>query len=203
MKKFIIALVLLSLTGCSTLRDWKVGTDEVPGYDPITRDQREAEKTAADYLARNVETPVEAVPVAQGLSNLMGAPIVPTDDTAAILRDLRKELAAQQKRLADLEEWISKNQGKSIEGSGWQPFKWIPGTWFLWIIGITAFIAIGGLPFLVMALRMSRATIRTLVRGVEDIAQSSPDTAKQIKSRLKQIMPNDQQLLIDKVKLQP
>lgn len=203
-KLLTVCLLTLMVMGCSTVRDWRTGQETVPVHQPITAQQREVERQAADYLARSVESPEEAKPVAEGLSGLMGKPVDELNDTDLLVKGLRAELSASRKRIDALEGWMRDNEGKTIEGTGWQPFGWLPGTSWLWIAGIIAFVAIGGLSIvgpLFSAMFKLRRTVRSVVRGVENFSLQDPIAAKQLKQQLKGVMPPQQQIIIDKEKL--
>lgn len=201
MRTLLTVLIALTLMGCSTVRNWTVGQESVPQHEAITESQREAERTAADYLSRNVSEPLEAMSVAKRLSDLVGAPVAESDDTDQIIATLNAEIRDLRERNNRLERWVREYEGQPIEGTGWRPFGWLPGSWFTWAVAIIAIVALGGGPVLLMMLRGSRRTLRKLVRGIQDVSLSDPESARVIKARLKQLMSREDELLVDKQKL--
>lgn len=96
---------------------------------PVVKEERqlEAERGAADLIARKIETPIELKPVAVSLSASLGAPKKSLVDvkefdlpkaSAAATHDLQAGIVQMQKQLAQLNAKLTQLQGKDIEGTG-------------------------------------------------------------------------------------
>ena len=105
--KYLPLVLLLVLPGCSTSFGRFFQT-KVPT--PIVKQeaQMEAERRSADFIARTIETPVELKPIAEALSQSLGAPKVQiksltlADLPAAYLtasRELHAGQVAQQQQI--------------------------------------------------------------------------------------------------------
>ena len=195
--KYLLFFSLLVLSGCSTSFGRFFQT-KVPT--PIVKQeaQMEAERRSADFIARTIETPVELKPIAEALSQSLGAPKVQiksltlADLPAAYLtasRELHAGQVAQQQQIAELNKQLAKYQGKEIEGTGVNLLG--PG-----IITILVILAVLGVMFppiaslLFFSLRRVKAAASTVVQGLEEAAQS-PETqalVTSIKSRISKKM---------------
>lgn len=188
-------VILFLLTGCSIPRLFQL---HVPA--PVTKAdaQIEAERSAADLLARKIETPVELIPVAVSLSSSLGTPKkslvdvkvfnLPTaaktadGDLQTGIRDMQEQLRQVNLRLASL-------QGKPIEGTGISLLG--PGM----VTIIIALIALGvifppAFTFLFMAFRRLRSTTGKIVEGIESISETHEDNkaVSDLKSHLSAAM---------------
>lgn len=120
MKALALGLLLLC-TGCSGFR---VLQSKVPAPLLKAPEQVEAERAAADLIAREIQAPVELKPVAGKLSFSLGAPLKPftmptiAQNANAANAGLDKALVGMQLRLDVLNRRLADLQGKAIEGTG-------------------------------------------------------------------------------------
>lgn len=191
-----LAFVLLfGLSGCTALRVFQTKVPEPVVKAPV---QVEAERQAADLIAKKIETPVELKPVAVSLSSSLGLPKVPVIDTPTFnlpaaathaSADLASGIQQNQRQLDALNRKLTTLQGKDIEGTGISVLG--PTT----LLVVAAIVTLGiifppAFTFLFFAYRRLRQTTKLVVDQIDE-ASNAPETVpviKQIKSRLDGLM---------------
>lgn len=177
-------LLLFLLTGCSMPR---VFQSKVPPPVEDTPQKIEAQREAADLIARKIESPAELIPVAQSLSHSLGSPLRNLVDvksfdlpTASHQADsnLQQGIRDMQEQLRQVNLRLAKLQGKEIEGTGFSVLG--PGMATV-VVGL---IVLGvacppALTFLFFVLRRTKAVAGILVNKIEEAAKS-PETAAAI-----------------------
>jgi hypothetical protein len=189
--RYFVPLVLVAfllLVGCS-LAPLRVFQAKVP--DPIvkTEGQQEADRRAADLLARKLETPVALKPVAVGLSASLGAPkkSLQADTPAELERaadqsllELRAGMLKLQQQIESQNKFLAKYAGKEIEGTGLSLLG--PGMTAL-VIGLIV-LAVACPPVMTLmffAFRRLKAAASIVVNEVEAAAQS-PETKQAVEA---------------------
>lgn len=178
MKPLFAIFILFLVTGC-TVGQWRVFKASVPAPIGKSAATLEAERRAADLIARKIEAPAELKPVAQGLSASLGAPSKPLKadtpedfakaaDTSAA--ELRSALVAMQKQITRLNVDLIKYQGKAIEGTGFSMFG--PGMTTIIIALIVLAVACPpALTLMAFAYRRLKAASKSVVNGLEEAAK--------------------------------
>ena len=173
-------LASVAFLGCTAPRAFQT---KVPAPVVKPAKQVEAERSAADLIARKIETPVELIPVAVSLSNSLGAPeksLTEVKDfslakaSSVANADLHASLLQMQRQLETLNHKLTALQGKEIEGTGLSLLG--PGTATI----VVALIALGILfpplfTILGFMYRRLRQTTSLIVQQV-DSAASDPET---------------------------
>lgn len=186
MRTAVLSLCLILLAGCSIAR---VFQSKVPEPLSKTPQQTEAERSAADLIARKLETPVELKPVASSLSASLGTPKYSLADishfniaTASERAndDLRDSMRDMQRRLDELNRKLTKLQGKEIEGTGISLFG--PGMTTV-VIGLIVLGVVFPPAFTLMgiAYRRLKQTSSIIIDQI-DHAAKAPETAEAMKS---------------------
>jgi hypothetical protein len=193
-------LLALSLAGCFSAPQWRVAQAKVP--EPIVKSEKqiEAERQAADLIARKIETPVELKPVAQELSSSLGEPIKDSPKAPDVaLAGLREGQLRQQAQITQLNQRLLKFQGKEIEGTGINLFA--PAT-SLGVVGLIAacIFVPGFLTFVLFFIRRLFATIRVLVSKIQDFESVEPDAAAKLKDSLSRGMDEAHKAIVRSVK---
>jgi hypothetical protein len=199
MKKLLISLIIVGLlSGCSSL-SWRVGQKKVP--EPVQKsvEHKEAEKVSANFLARKVETPVEAKAVAKGLSTSLGEPKEENDDPEKVISNLRKFVAQQQADIDELNKQLGKYQGKKIEGTGVNVGGFaFGGTTILLIVLCVMFPPILTVVFYII--RNLKRTIECMVSGVQDLVEKNPGEGVEFLGAMSRRMDSSQKKIIKGVK---
>ena len=191
--RYSILLALL-LSGCSS----RIFQSKVPAPVVKAEVQIEAERSAADLIARKIETPIELKPVAISLSTSLGAPKQSLVDVKAFSlpvaakhadADLQDGIKTMQKQLAELNIKLTKLQGKEIEGTGFSILG--PGVSML-VIGLIVLGVVFPPAFTLMMIAYRRLK-QTASMVVEQIDEASKDPAaavavKEIKTKLNGLM---------------
>ena len=185
----------LLLVGCGTMRLFQA---KVPP--PLAKEapQVEAERRAADLIAREIQTPVELKPVAEGLSSSLGKPQKPlTSATPAELTkaaatsngELQVGLAKMQKQIEVLNKQLIRYQGREIEGTGFD----IAGPGMMVVVIGLVVLAVACPPVMTLmffAFRRLKAAAGIVVNEVEAAAKSpeAKEAVAGIKERIAQKM---------------
>ena len=202
MRRYVPLLLIVALCGCQ----WRVLQTKVPGPVEKSPQQIEAERQSADLVARTIEEPKEMIPVAQKLSESLGAPkeqinavdLNKARDEALAL--LLKGMQRQQADLAKLNEKLTKLQGKEIEGTGFNLFGPSMG------LGIIALIALGILcppaaTLMFFILKRTREALKTTVSNIEKFSEDEPEAAEKLKSLQSRAMDKVHKTLVKKLKV--
>lgn len=203
--RIIFIILAMSLTGCKTPQ-WRIFQAKVP--DPIVKQdvQIEAERAAADLVARIITAPAEAIPVAQKLSESLGvpeSPIVQTKPTKArdeALEGLREGMQQQQQDLSDLNERLAKYDGKKIEGTGVNMFGFAVSLPVLGLIALAIFCpsAIGVMWWII---KKTKGALVATIKGVQDFKDDNPTAVESLNSALASTQDAAHKSLIKKLKL--
>lgn len=181
MKTLPLILVLFLLSGCFGMP--RLFQKKVPAPLEKPPAQVENERRAADLIARAIESPVELIPVAQGLSSSLGKPVKPLHfetikdlpKAASIsTAELQLSLSAMQKQLDQLNRNLTKYQGMEIEGTGFSLAG--PGMVTIAIILIVLAVACPpALTLMAFAYQRMKAAASIVVTEIENASQA-PET---------------------------
>lgn len=160
MKKLLIVLLALTLTGCGTLIPKRVelGQDKVkvvPEAKPAEVEKQRRAAAMAEEQARRtldaaigVDAPVCVTEPAKATVDLTDAvaksvgppkePIAPNEDAHKVANDLRSAVAKLNERLLEFKQDNNVNAGKKIEGTGW-----LQVPYFVWLGGFLIFAFVG------------------------------------------------------------
>lgn len=180
----LLCFLLLALCGCSTFR---VFQSKVPIPVEKREPQLEAERSAADLIARRIETPVELIPVANSLSRSLGAPKLSLADMPKLTpiaaanianADLRKGILDLQDQLRTTNTKLAALQGKEIEGTGFSLLG--PGVGTI-VIGLIVLGVIFPPAFTIMGImyRRLKQTTGMIVEQI-DSASKAPETQEAV-----------------------
>ncbi len=153
--------------------------DKVPPPVIDTPQKLEAQRQAADLIARKIETPVELIPVAQSLSHSLGSPgkslvDVKVFDLPKAARqadgDLQQGIKDMQEQLRQVNLRLAKLQGKEVEGTGFSVLG--PGMATL-VIGLIVLGVAFPPAFTVMLIifRRMRAAAGIVVNKIEEASK--------------------------------
>jgi hypothetical protein len=193
------------MAGCQ-MPQWRVGQKSVPAPVQDSPAKVEAERAAADLIARKIETPAELKPVASQLSSSLGAPSKPITEpdiakaSEQASDDLRAEIAALQRQVEKQNKFLAKYAGKEIEGTGFNVFGPSMG---LIVIGLIA-LGVACPPLMTLmffVLRRMKATAGHLVAGVESFSKEEPEAAEKLKAGLSKAMDSTHKQLVRKLKV--
>lgn len=174
----LLALVLCwVLTSCSAPRLFQ---SKVP--EPVVKapTQIEAERQAADLIAKKIEKPVELKPVAVSLSTSLGVPSKSLVDVRSFdlpvaaehaQVDLSAGIVQLQKKLDTTNVQLAKLRGKSIDDTGFSLAG--PGT--LTIIGVLVALGVVFPPaFTLMgiAYRRMKQTTKLIVDQIDEVSDA-------------------------------
>lgn len=190
---FRVAAVLcaLGLFASCQVEPLRVFKATVPPPAEKTPQQIEAERQAADLLAKGVREPKSLKPVADKLSNSLGKPKEPLVqdsptpeqvDTAAAdaIAALNAGMAKMQKQLDAQNKFLAKYAGKEIEGTGLSLFG--PGMTALIIALVVLAVACPpALTLMAFAYRRLKAAASIVVTEVE-AASHEPEAQKAVAS---------------------
>lgn len=168
-----VLVLCLGVTGCQ-LSQWRVFQSKVP--EPLQKPavQVEAERQSADWLAKTVSAPPEAVPVAQKLAASLGEPEhpiaakTPQIGSNEALTQLTIGIVEAQRLRDDLNEKLAKYEGKKIEGTGFNVFGLSMSLPVLGVIAALIFFPGVAIPLLASTLKRVRGTLAAVVQGVQD-----------------------------------
>jgi len=203
--KTSLILVLFLLSGCtSILPQWRVFQKKVP--EPIIKpaSQIEVERQTADYIARNIETPVQLKPMSVRLSESLGRPEKPIQDQldeaeAYMNKSWQKELRKQQDQLDELNKLLTAQGGKKIEGTGINVFGFtIGGAGIALIVLCVMFPPIATILWTIFK-RVSGA-LTTTAEGISNFIKDNPDSGAQLKSYLAETQDKVHKQVISKIK---
>lgn len=189
---------LFLLFGCTACTPLHLFQSKVP--EPVTpsADQIESQRSAADLIARKIQTPVELIPVAASLSASLGTPrkslvdvkafSLPTAATQANT-DLQSGIRDMQDQLHSLNVKLTKLQGKDIEGTGFSILG--PGMAMV-VIGLIVLGVVFPPAFtlLFMAFKRLRSTTGKIVSAIDSVSdehETSPAITT-LKSTLSNVM---------------
>lgn len=200
----LLASVLL-FSGCQSLMpQWRLFQKKVPA--PIVKPaaQVELERQAAEYIARNVEKPVELKPIAVGLSKSLGVPekpitALPVEAGPDFYDAWMKVLKHEQEQRDELNAMLAKQEGKKIEGTGVNIFGFSVG--FAGLALIALLVAFPPLATVLWAIftRVS-GTLSTTAKGIAEFAKENPDAGKKLKEKLAQTQDAVHKQVISKIK---
>lgn len=204
MLRSLSLLFVLMLAGCR-LPQWRVFEANVPA--PLVKEEKqvEAERSAADLVARTITEPRQMIAVAQKLSESLGAPekqIDATDlnqarDKALVL--LLKGIQRQQEQLDQLNAKLEKYEGKKIEGTGVNVFGFAVS---LPVIGLIAlcvlFPSVAGVLF--WLLRKFKGALTATIKGIQDYKNDNPGASAAIVEKLDRAQDRSHKLLVRKIK---
>lgn len=172
----------LYCVGC-TAGALRIFQAKVPPPTAPSSETTESQRRAADLIARKIEKPEELKPVAQGLSQSLGAPRTPIKaDTPEELvkaadtsyNELRSTILELQKQIAAQNRYLARYQGKEIEGTGFSLLG--PGMATI-VIGLIALGVVFPPAFTIMGLmyRRLKAAGGIVVNQIEEAAKD-PET---------------------------
>lgn len=191
MKRLALVFSFFLLSGCSS---WRVFEAKVPA--PVVKQevQVEAEKAAAELIARKIEKPEELKPVAVSLSASLGLPKKSLVDVRAFDLPVAAEKANDglqagilnmQKQLEALNVKLTKLQGKEIEGTGFSLLG--PGMSAI-VIGLIVLGVVFPPAFTLMgiAYRRLKSTASLVVEQIDETAKEAgnSEAIKTLKSKL-------------------
>lgn len=206
MRRLIPVIVLVvAFAGCQ-FPQWRVGQAKVPEPMDRPKAQVEAERQAADLVARTIKEPEEMIPVAQKLSESLGAPqkqIDATDLNKArdeALALLLRGMLRQQKQLDELNTKLAKYQGKEIEGTGFNLFG---PSMSLVVISLIALgvICPPAATLMFFLLRKTRDALKTTITNVEKFSEAEPEAAAKLKDLQSKAMDSVHKKLVRKLKV--
>lgn len=184
--RFILLLLALSSAGCS-LVPVRVFKDKVP--EPVVKGEKqiEAERQAADLLARVIFEPAELKPVAVSLSASLGAPVKPIPYVAPVDLPKAVEVAGKalhagqveiQAKRDKLNEQLAENAGKAIEGTG---FSIAGPSAILLVVGFVALLILfpSSIGVFMWFYRRLKSTAKSMVTTIEEAA-NEPETKKAV-----------------------
>lgn len=178
----LVCYALLALSACS-LSAIRLFKAKVPPPVAKPQAQVETERQSADFIAKHIETPPSLRPVAQGLSQSLGAPenpIVATTpaqvDAAAAkaVSDMQTQLVTMQNLLTAQNKFLAKYAGKDIDGTGFSLLG--PGMTVI-IIALIALAVLcpPALTLMIFAFGRLKAAAGIVVNEVEKAA-TAPET---------------------------
>lgn len=190
MKKITLLIFWFFFAGCS-LAPVRLFQAKVPAPVVKSAEAIEAERGAADLIARKIEKPEELIPVATKLSGSLGAPRRPFDfptvaqSAAAATKGLDKSTVETQRQLAALNAKLAKYEGKEIEGTGFSILG--PGMAVI-VIGLIVLGVACPPAFTLMAFayRRLKSTAGMVVEQIDEAAKSdeAKATIEKIKANL-------------------
>ena len=200
---FLILLSSVFISGCQ-LPQWRVFQKKVPG--PLVKAESvvELERQSADFIARNVIEPPELKPIAEKLSQSLGAPKEPILESPAKAEDefaraWNKELLKTQKQIRELNDELAALNGKKVEDTGFNVFGPSMG---LLVVGVVALLVM--FPPLATVLwwlmqRASGALTRT-AKGVSNFIKENPNEGERLKDYLEKAQDTVDRDVIAKIK---
>jgi len=188
MKRWAIAIVVALSFECCALSPVRLFQAKVPAPLAKGEEQVEAERGAADLIARELKAPLELVPVANKLSVSLGPPRKPfnlptvAQNATAASNALEKGIMDMNRKLDLLNSRLAKYEGKEIEGTGFSILG--PGITIL-VIGLIALGVIFPPVFtlLAFAYRRLKATASMVVEEIDQTAKS--EEAKEVVKKIK------------------
>jgi hypothetical protein len=193
------------LLGACSVPQMRVFQQEVPKPTEKSQQQIEAERSAADLLARKVTEPAEMIPVAQKLSDSLGVPTHPIayEDLNKARGDaldrLLKGMIKEQNDALELNRKLDKYDGKKIEGTGFNMFGVAVSGPILIIIALCIFFP-GTITVIFWILRRVRGTLVSTVQGIQNFKEENPEVAKALNNALKGAQDEAHKVLVKKIK---
>lgn len=202
--RILLVLSCFLLTGCSSfLPQWRVFQAKVP--EPIVKNEAkmEVDRQVADYIARTVENPPELKPLAMSLSESLGHPKKPikVEDGAEerLQASLNKALLDTQRQREELNQTLTKTEGKKIEGTGVNVFGFaVSGTVLILIALCVMFPPVAGIIWFIIQ-RAYGALSRT-TKGIGSFMEAHPDGGEQLKAFLSKTHDSADKNIIKKIK---
>jgi hypothetical protein len=201
----ILAALLLTVPGCGLIPEYRVGQKAVPPPVQKTPAQLEAERQAAELLARGIEEPPSLKPVAQGLSDSLGKPqksLVPANptreqvDTAALeaVARLEASLAKMQKQVDAQNKFLTKYAGTKLEGTGFDLGSWGGGALLIGLV-VLAIACPPVMTLMFFAFRRLKAAASIVVNEMEAAAKEpeAKEAVAKIKERVAAKMQSHKQ----------
>jgi len=204
-----LMVVLLALSGCNTPQ-WRVFQSKVPAPLVKSEVQVEAERAGADLVARTVTAPPEIIPVAQKLSESLGAPEYPIIQVNAAkaskeaLNGLQSGIIRAQESRVELNEQLAKFDGKKIEGTGVNVFGFAVSLPVLGLIALAIFCpgVFGWLWWCAKkAGKLAEGALTATVSAVQDFKAENPNSKLAINQKLDGKQDEAHKALVRKIKL--
>lgn len=191
--------IIATLSGCMSLPDTRLFEREVPDPVTVTPAQRDAWAQAADYLAVTIETPAEAITVADALSDGIGAPIEPVITPEEAVAAVRKEYRAERKRGDRVTSFLEDYQGEAIKGTGFNVL-WLGAVGF--VVLLFAFPPLASLVWFLARRGVSAAQSfqRTVVSSIDAFRDEHPDEAQALLEKLSKAMDAKDKLAVHKIR---
>lgn len=181
-RAFLLFLAFSFIPACGIIPDMRVGEKSVPPPVQKPPQQVEAERQAADVLAKGIEEPKSLIPVAKGLSNSLGKPLKPLIHSnptreeidlvsLSALQRLEEGMSRMQKQIDAQNKFLTKHAGKTIEGTG---FDLMGPSMFLLIAGliVLAVVCPPVMTLMFFAFRRLKAAAGIVVNEIEEASKS-------------------------------
>jgi hypothetical protein len=200
----VYLMALLAFSGCN-VPQWRVFQSKVPA--PLVKSavQIEAERAGADLVARTIEKPVELVPVAQKLSESLGAPehpITQANTTTAAkdaLDGLREGIKAKQHDLDKQNKLLAQYEGKKIEGTGVNVFGFAVSLPVIGLIALCIFFP-GALGILLRMFLRVRGALKATIAAGQAFKEENPAFAKSFNDTMTKAQDQVHQAIVKKIK---
>lgn len=207
MVRALFIACFLCLSGCASLMpQWRLFQKKVPA--PIVKPaaQIETERRTADYIARTVQTPPQLKPMAADLSESLGRPEkpIPADTTAdeaetRMRAEWQKALLKSQEQLAQLNAMLAAQEGKKIEGTGFNIFGFSVGFAGLALIALCVMFPPLATILWAVFKRVSGALTSTAT-GISNFIRDNPDAGEKLKAALAKTQDAAHKQIISKIK---
>lgn len=207
MNKALLLLAVFCLSGCSSIgiRSERMLQKKVPP--PVVDEITEDIKQASDYIAHeSTEQPVKDVAV--DLSQRVGAPEHPLDNSAAVKAALAKGTAKFQAKFDKLNRHLKRYGGRDIEGTGISVWGAGIGALAIGLLVLCVFVpVIIPLVFKIVQIltgttrRVLSQTVQSVTAGIEDWGRDNPDAYAELKDRLAKHTDRPHKDIINKAKV--
>jgi hypothetical protein len=204
MKVILLILAGTMLSGCSTIESKRVFQRKV--VEPVVKEVTEDIKQGVDYLAKNVEEPVEAKTVAIDLAQRVGAPEKPLSAPTDVSKAITKGSVKYDKDVKKVMDWNGKWQGTALEGTGLSILG--AGGFLIALIAVGLCILIPALiPLVFQLVQIIAGTSRAVLRqtatsmhsAIKDFEKENPDAAEELKHILSKKMDLKDKSIIKKI----
>jgi len=189
------------LQACSSTQ-WRGFQSKVPAPLVKPATQVEAERASADLVARAVTAPPEIIPVAQKLSESLGAPdnpitqANPAKAAKQATTSLTMGIVEAQKLRDDLNDKLAKFYGKKIEGTGVNLFGFAVSLPVLGLIALAIFCP----GVLLWLLAKSRGALIATIKGIQSFKAFNPSASISLNSALDSAQDAAHKALVKKLK---
>ena len=195
MRVLIPSLFLLLMPACQ-MRVWQA---KVPDPVTITEQQREPWAQAAGWIevdyAKGHPDPVEGQKVATALSTSIGSPSTPAKSVDQLIKDLERARAQIRSQQAQIESFLHRQQGRTVEGSGFNLLGFTSSYW-VWVGGLAVFLWLGGGPILIMVIRRTRNTLRATIKAIEETRRVNPQAVAVFENQASKVMDASNKKLV-------